>query len=167
MRPGTGRLLVAADDRSPADSGVAVLRRRCGATTLRRAVGCCRCRRRRQRASVHRCRGRGGRLPGRGRTASRGHLGPNLDGSARDTWPQPSLRSRSWWLTGIARLADGVEQAQAEAVLRGAAAIAQRYPDSHKNASVALHTFRGTNPRDRGNLNALALVPAICRSRSS
>ena len=68
----------------------------------------------------------------------------------------------SWWLTGIARLADGVERPQAEAVLRGvAAAIAQRYPDSHKNASVALHTFRGTNPQDRGNLNALALVPAV------
>ena len=68
----------------------------------------------------------------------------------------------SWWLTGIARLASGVDRTQAQAVLSGvAAAIAQAHPESHKNVGVALHGFRGTNPEDRSKFVALALLPAV------
>jgi predicted permease len=68
----------------------------------------------------------------------------------------------SWWLVGIARLANDVEPTQAQAVLSGvAAAIAQAHPDSHKDVGVAIHDFRGTNPEDRGKLGALALLPAV------
>jgi predicted permease len=68
----------------------------------------------------------------------------------------------SWWLVGIARLADGVERTQAQAVLSGvAAAIAQAHPDSHKDSGVAVHDFRGTNPEDRSKSGALAVLPAV------
>ena len=159
---GTGRLLVAADDRSSADSGVAVLsdaaaRRLFAASSD--AVG----------AAID-VNGQAFTVVG---VTSAGFQGADALRPV-DIWVPISMAAlvtpglsrpydrNSWWLTGIARLASGVERAQAEAVLRGvAAAIAQSYPDSHKNASVALHTFRGTNPQDRGNLNALALVPAV------
>ena len=68
----------------------------------------------------------------------------------------------TWWLTGVARLSDDIDQRQAQAVLAGvAAAIAQAHPASHKDTSVALHAFKGTNPEDRSKLGALALVPAV------
>ena len=77
------------------------------------------------------------------------------------TFGNPNDRD-SWWLTGLARLADGVDRVQAQAVLSGmAAAISQAYPDSHKDVGVAIHDFRGTNPQDRRELGALALLPAV------
>ncbi len=68
----------------------------------------------------------------------------------------------SWWLTGIARLAGGIDGAQAQAVLTGVAnAIALAHPDSHQGARVVVHAFRGTNPDDRQKFGALALLPAV------
>jgi predicted permease len=74
---------------------------------------------------------------------------------------QPYARD-AWWLKGIVRLGPRTRPRQAEAALTAvASAIAQAYPDSHKQFAIAVYEFRGATPGDQGNLAPLALLPAV------
>jgi predicted permease len=68
----------------------------------------------------------------------------------------------SWWLKGLARLADGVDLQRAQTGLGVVAtAIAQQFPDSHKGFGVALQPIRGVAPKYRSEMSVLALLPMV------
>jgi predicted permease len=74
---------------------------------------------------------------------------------------EPYARN-AWWLKAIVRLGPQTGRRQAEAALTAvASAIAEAYPDSHKQFAIVLHEFRGATPDDQRNLSALALLPAV------
>jgi predicted permease len=162
VRPAQGRLLTATDDRSAGDAAVAVLSDVAARRLFAAAPDAV-----------------GALIDINGQTFTVvGVATPDFRGAdvvrPADVWVPIAaatlvipglgrpLDRNSWWLTGIARLGDGVQRTSAEAALRGIASdIAARYPESHKDTSVALHAFQGTNPEDRSKMTALALLPAV------
>ena len=76
------------------------------------------------------------------------------------------LASRSWWLTGIGRLAERTTVAGAQAVLGGVGqALANAQPASHEGFSLKVKGYSGSDDRSRGEvmpLFALVLGVTLC-----